>query len=102
MQSLNVKSLRNLYDLALHLVQTQISCLATANTFIDVYDRKTDKSSNFLQDLVCNCRGKPVCASNFVCLEQNLSDANLCPCQGTEIFKNVNANRRDNLDDEDE
>ena len=39
MQSLNVKSLRNLYDLALHLVQTQISCLATASTFIDVYDR---------------------------------------------------------------
>ena len=31
--------IRNLYDLALHLVQTQISCLATASTFIYVYDR---------------------------------------------------------------
>ena len=39
MQSLNVKSLSSLDDLALHLVQTQISCLATASTFIDVYDR---------------------------------------------------------------
>ena len=37
-------------------------------------------SSDFLQDLVCSCKGKSICSSSCVCFEQNLSCTDLCPC----------------------
>ncbi len=30
-------------------------------------------TSDFLQDLVCMCKGKSICSKNCVCVEQNLS-----------------------------
>ena len=45
-------------------------------------------SSDFLQDLICSCKGRNLCSKACVCLEQNLGCTELCPCQGTEICKN--------------
>jgi hypothetical protein len=42
-------------------------------------------SSDFLQDLVCTCKGKSVCLNGCICLEQNLSCKDLCPCQASEL-----------------
>ena len=47
-------------------------------------------SSDFLQDLVCTCKGKSVCSKECVCFEQNLSCTDLCPCQASEMCKNIN------------
>jgi hypothetical protein len=46
-------------------------------------------SSDFLQDLVCSCKGKSICSSSCVCLEQNLSCTDLCPCYGSDMCKNA-------------
>ena len=37
-------------------------------------------SSDFLQDLVCSCKGKSICPSSCVCFEQILSCTDFCPC----------------------
>jgi hypothetical protein len=37
-------------------------------------------TSDFLQDLVCMCKGKSICSKNCVCVEQNLSCASICGC----------------------
>lgn len=39
-------------------------------------------ASDFLQDLVCTCRGKSVCARHCVCSRQNLSCTSVCLCEG--------------------
>lgn len=40
-------------------------------------------ASDFLQDLVCTCRGKLVCARNCVCNRQNLSCTTVCLFKGS-------------------
>ena len=37
-------------------------------------------TSDFLQDLVCMCKGKSICSRNCVCVEQNLSCTSICGC----------------------
>jgi hypothetical protein len=39
-------------------------------------------SSDFLQYLLCTCKGKTLSSKGCVCFEQNLSCTELCPCQG--------------------
>jgi hypothetical protein len=34
-------------------------------------------SSDFLQDLICTCKGKAVCSSGCACFEQGLSCTNI-------------------------
>jgi hypothetical protein len=55
------------------------------------------KSSDFLQDLVCN--GRSVCSKGCVCFEQNLSCTELCPCQALDLCHNVITHRTD-IEDE--
>jgi hypothetical protein len=42
------------------------------NGLVPVYF-KGQKSSDFLQDLVCTCKGKSVCMKGCICFEQSLS-----------------------------
>jgi hypothetical protein len=60
-------------------------------------------SSDFLQDLICTCKGKAVCSSGYVCFEQGLSCTDLCPCQASEICRNSNTqmSRNKSIDDDD-
>ena len=60
-------------------------------------------SSDFLQDLICTCKGKAVCSSGCVCFEQGLSCTDLCPCQAGEICRNSNTqmSRNKSIDDND-
>jgi hypothetical protein len=39
---------------------------------------------DFLQDLVCMCKGKFICSKNCVCVEQNLSCTSICGFQGND------------------
>jgi hypothetical protein len=57
-------------------------------------------SSDFLQDLVCTCKGKSVCSRGCVCFEQNLSCTELCSRQASDLCRNINTHKRD-LEDED-
>ena len=57
-------------------------------------------SSDFLQDLICTCKGKSVCSKSCVCFEQGLSCTDLCPCQGTDLCHNVQTRQVDDDDDE--
>jgi hypothetical protein len=50
-------------------------------------------SSDFLQDLVCSCKGKSICSSSCVCFGQILSCTDLCPCYGSDTFILVSINR---------
>ena len=45
-------------------------------------------SSDFLQDLICTCKGKSVCSRGCICFEQSLSCTELCPCQASDLCKN--------------
>lgn len=45
-------------------------------------------TSDFLQDLVCTCRGKLVCSRNCVCNRQNLSSTTICLCEGSDNCNN--------------
>ena len=45
-------------------------------------------SSDFLQDLICVCKGRSVCSKECVCFTQNLSCTELCSCQGNEACCN--------------
>jgi hypothetical protein len=60
-------------------------------------------SSDFLQGLICTCRGKTVCLSGCVCFEQGLSCTDLCPCQAGEICRNSSTqmSRNKSIDDDD-
>jgi len=57
-------------------------------------------SSDFLQDLVCTCKGKSVCSRGCVCFEHNLFCTELCSCQASDLCCNINTHKRD-LEDED-
>jgi hypothetical protein len=43
---------------------------------------------DFLQNLVCMCKGKFICSKNCVCVEQNVSCTSICGCQGNEECRN--------------
>jgi hypothetical protein len=43
---------------------------------------------DFLQDLVCMCKGKFICRKNCVCVEQNLSCTSICGFQGNDECSN--------------
>ena len=60
-------------------------------------------SSDFLQDLICTCKGKAVCSSGCVLFEQGLPCTDLCPCQAGEICRNSNTqiSRNKSIDDDD-
>ena len=60
-------------------------------------------SSDFLQDLICTCKGKAVCSSGCVCFEQGLSCTDICPCQAGELCRNSNTqmSRNKSIDDDD-
>ena len=45
-------------------------------------------SSDFLQDLVCTCKGKSICGKSCVCYEQHLSCTSICGCQGSDDCRN--------------
>jgi hypothetical protein len=62
---------------------SQVSALDVAWTILVV-----SMTSDFLQDLVCMCKGKPICSKNYVCVEQNLSCTSICGCQGNEECRN--------------
>jgi hypothetical protein len=55
------------------------------NGLVPVYF-KDQMSSDFLQDLVCTCKGKSVCMKGCICFEQSLSCTDLCPCQAEDCF----------------
>jgi hypothetical protein len=73
------------------------------NRLVSVFFRG-QMSSDFLQDLVCTCKGKSVCLNGCMCFEQNLSCTDLCPCQASELCRNVNTNLtlQRNTDDDDD
>ena len=59
------------------------------NGLVPVYF-KGQMSSDFLQDLVCTCKGKSVCMKGCICFEQSLSCTDLCPCQAGDLCRNEN------------
>ena len=61
----------------------------TGNGLVPVYF-KGQMSSDFLQDLVCTCKGKSVCMKGCICFEQSLSCTDLCPCQAGDLCRNEN------------
>ena len=60
------------------------------NGLVPVYRFKGQMSSDFLQDLVCTCKGKSVCMKGCICFEQSLSCTDLCPCQAGDLCRNEN------------
>lgn len=58
-------------------------------------------SSDFLQDLICTCKGKSVCSTACVCFEQNLACTDLCPCQAKEQCFNIHSRRTETVEDDD-
>ena len=59
-------------------------------------------SSDFLQDLICSCKGKKICSRECVCVEQNLCCTELCPCQGSDLCCNILTSQQNTDDDEEE
>ena len=59
------------------------------NGLVPVYF-KGQMSSDFLQDLVCTCKGKSVCMKGCICFEQSLSCTDLCPSQDGDLCRNEN------------
>ena len=61
-------------------------------------------TSDFLQDLICSCKGKVMCSGSCVCNEQNMCCTELCPCQGSDFcmnpFSRSGENDRDSEGDE--
>jgi hypothetical protein len=56
--------------------------------------------SDFLQDLVCTCKGRSVCSKGCVCFEQNLSCTELCPCEAIDLCHN-GITHRTGIEDDD-
>ena len=54
-------------------------------------------SSDFLQDLICTCKGRSVCSKGCVCFEHNFSCTELCPCQALDLCHNVITHRRSKM-----
>ena len=60
-------------------------------------------SSDFLQDLICSCKGRYVCKRGCICYEQSLSCTELCPCQGSDHCQNsLTHSQTTNVDEQDE
>ena len=61
-------------------------------------------TSDFLQDLICSCKGKVMCGRSCVYNKQNMCCTELCPCQGSDFcmnpFSKSRENDRDSEDDE--
>jgi hypothetical protein len=53
-------------------------------------------TSDFLQDLICSCKGKVMCGRSCVCNEQNMCCTELCPCQGSDFCMNPFSRSREN------
>ena len=51
---------------------------------------------DFLQDLVCSCKGKMMRGRSCVCNEQNMCCTELCPCQGCDFCMNPFSRSREN------
>jgi hypothetical protein len=74
----------------------QIGCLDNAFDLVNRTLRYSgNQINNFLQDLVCTCKGRSVCSKGCVCFEHNLSCIELCPCQALDICHNVITHRTD-------
>ena len=54
------------------------------------------KTSDFLQDLICSCKGKVMCGRPCVCNEQNMCCTELRPCQGSDFCMNPFSRSREN------
>jgi hypothetical protein len=52
-------------------------------------------TSDFLQDLICSCKGKVMCGRSCVCNEQNMCCTELCPCQGSNFRMNLFSRSRE-------
>ena len=59
------------------------------NGLVPVYF-KGQMSSDFLQDLICICKGKSVCMKGCICFEQSPSCTDLCPCQAGDLCRHEN------------
>ena len=59
------------------------------NGLVPVYF-KGQMFSDFLQDLVCTCKGKYMCMKGCICLEQSLSCTDICLCQAGDLCRNEN------------
>ena len=59
-------------------------------------------SSDFLQELICICKGKHICSRECVCYEQNLCCTVLYPCQGGDICSNIITRQQSHNDDAEE
>jgi hypothetical protein len=46
-------------------------------------------SADFLQDLVCSCKGKSPCKKSCACFEEKLACTDLCFCQGSDWCKHA-------------
>jgi hypothetical protein len=54
------------------------------------------KTSDFLQVLICSCKGKVMCGRPCVCNEQNMCCTELRPCQGSDFCMNPFSRSREN------
>ena len=54
------------------------------------------KTSDFLQVLICSCKGKVMCGRPCVCNEQNMCCTELRPCQGSDFCMNHFSRSREN------
>ena len=59
-------------------------------------------SSDFLNDLICNCRGKNMCSKTCVCFEQNLGCTSVCICQASDDCRNAHTQKVNTEDIEDD
>ena len=57
-------------------------------------------TSDFLQDLICSCKGKYICSKSCICREQQMSCTELCPCQGSDTCQNIFSKEDLDLDDQ--
>lgn len=59
-------------------------------------------SADFLQDLICTCKGKKACDKNCVCNQQNLGCTTICSCEGSESCRNYLTHIQISEEDDDE
>jgi hypothetical protein len=53
-------------------------------------------TSDFLQDLICSCKGKVMRGRSCVCNKQNMCCTELCPCQDSDFCMNFFSRSREN------